>query len=127
MGVALFIVLDNEDPGFDIEVDGKAVGKAGDKLNAICQALGLPPIDDFISMSMDEVEDMLGEDLPEVEDRWFEAGEGIAYFERIVSHLAEHPAALARSDRVIEDIEQYLSVLRQAKAIGARWRLSIDI
>ncbi len=127
MGVALYIVLDNESPGFDIEVDGKAVGKASDKLIEIGAALGLPSIDDFINMSMDEVADMLGEEIPDVEEKWFAAEEGVTYFEKIASHLRAQPTALARSSSVIADIEQFLSVLRQARTIGARWRLSVDI
>jgi hypothetical protein len=127
MGVALYVVLDNQDPGFDVMVDGKAVGKAADKLNRICSSIGLSPVDDFVSMSMEEVGDMLGEEIPEVAEKWFDAQDGIAYFTKLSSYLQANPASLVQSKSVVQDIEDYIGVLQQAKTIGAKWRLSVDI
>jgi hypothetical protein len=127
MGVALYLVLDNEDPGFDVATDGKAVGKASDKINAICASLGIPPIDDFVSMSMEEVADILDEEIPEVKEQWFTAEEGLVYFKKLAAHLKSHPAVIASSASVVEDIADYITVLEQATQVGARWRLSMDI
>ena len=130
MGAALFIVLDNEKPGFNTMVDGKAIGKAANELDEICRSIGLPSIHSFVSMSMDEISDMLGDKLaqrlPEVAVKWFDADAGLRYFERLAARLEENPGSLARADRVLADIAGYLSVVRQAKAIGAKWRLCVD-
>jgi hypothetical protein len=127
MGVALYVVLDNEDPGFDTAVDGKAMGRSCDEVNSLCASIGIPPVDDFVSMSMDEVADILGEEIPEVQEKWFVADDGLIYFERLVTHLKSNPTAITTTDSVVEDIMGYIGVLQRAKSIGARWRLSMDI
>jgi hypothetical protein len=127
MGVALYLVLDNENPGFDAMVDGKAIGKAADKLDVICQTVGIPSVAAFISMSMEEVEEILGDEISEVSEEWFDADDGISYFAKIAAYLREHPSTLDRSSAVIADIDDYLVVLKQARSVGAKWRLSVDV
>jgi hypothetical protein len=127
MGVAFYIVLDNDDPGFDAMVNGKAVGKSSDSIDKLCATLGIPPINDFVSMSMDEVADILDEEIPEVQETWFSADEGLSYFGKLVAHLEAQPSVLAKSEAIVADLNDYLTVLRQAKNIGAQWRLSMDM
>jgi hypothetical protein len=128
MGVAIYLVLDNDQPGFDVDIDGKALAKAGTKLAKLCKTLGMPAIDHFVSVSDAELTDILDEaDLPELATQWFPAAEGLHYFRKIAEHLRANPDVLPRATDVIADIEQILRVLEQAQQIAANWRLSLDI
>jgi len=136
MSVAYYIVLDVEDPGFETFVNGKAVARAAEGLNALCQAQGLPPLDSFLGQSMEDFADFLDEDiaLPEGEDggeKWFDPEEGIRLITALSAAIQANPAALGVAAEgvaeVLEDLEEYRAVLAQAAAIEARWYLALDI
>ena len=136
MSVAYYIVLDVEDPGFETFVNGKAVARAADRLNTLCAAQGLPPLDSFLGQSMDDFADFLDEDipLPDGEDgaeKWFDPQEGIRLITALSAAIQANPAALGVAAEgvaeVLEDLEEYRAVLAQAAAIEARWYLALDI
>ncbi len=130
MSVAYYIVLDNDQPGFDTFVNGKFLAKDAEKLDAICEKLGIPKIDDFVFMSEDELADLLDEDieLPEGEgEQWFTADEGIAFVTALTEHIQAHPQTLSNPQGVLEDLAEYADVFEKAKGIGAKWHLNLDI
>ena len=129
MGVALFIVLDKEDPGLDPFVNGKAIAKETKALDAICKKLGIPKFDDFISMSSDDLAEMLGDEveMPEQEVKWFAADEGLLFVEALASHIRANPASVKSAPVLLEDLAEYTEVFGKAKAIGAKWHLNLDI
>ena len=51
MSVAWYIVLEREIRGFDHFVNGKAVAKAGDRLDSLAKEKGLPTRMSFFSIS----------------------------------------------------------------------------
>lgn len=129
MGVAYYIVLDCEEPGFDTFVNGKSIARETRRLDRIAKKLGVPKLDDFNTMSGDELADLLGEeiDLPEIEEQWFTADEGLAWAAALIQHIQANPGELKDSEGVLADLHDYQEVLGKAKAIGARWHLSLDI
>ena len=60
MSVAYYIVLDKEEPGFDTFVNGKALAHEK-RLESLCKKLGLKTFEDFLTMSGDDIADMIGE------------------------------------------------------------------
>ncbi len=132
MSVAYYIVLDNEDPGFDTYVDGGAIAHEADELDALCDEAGVERLETFNGQSMDELSEMLDEDieLPEGEDPdavWFEPQEGIEWIDKLIEAIHDNPDALQAPEDVIADLNDYKSVLTQALAVGARWHLALDI
>lgn len=129
MSVAFYVVLDNDEPGFDTFVNGKALAREAERLEAICQQLGLPLLDDFVSMSAEDLEDLLAEDieLPEEQVKWFTAEEGIAFVTALADHLRANPAALRNTGSVLAELEAFAKLFRQAQGIGARWHLNLDL
>lgn len=130
MGVAYYIELDNDD--LDVNnIDGKAVAKAMDNLNALAKSIGVTPLEDFMGQSMDDICDMLGEDIKEYGvdgvASWFEPKEGIAVLERLIGELRTNPQQVKAATAVIEDLESYVAALRTAEECGAKWHLAIDI
>jgi hypothetical protein len=130
MSVAYYIVLDHEEPGFDAFVNGKFLARDAEKLDAICEQLDIPKIDDFVFMSEDELADLLDEDieLPKGEgEQWFTADEGIAFVTALTEHIQVNPETLSNPQGVLEDLAEYADVFEKAKGIGAKWRLNLDI
>ena len=130
MSVAYYIVLDNDEPGFDAFVNGKFVAKEATKLDVICNKLGIRKFDDFLTMSEDDISDMLGEEveLPEgEEEQWFTADEGIAFVNALITHLKENPKDVKNPEGVLEDLAEYADIFEKAKNVGANWHLNMDI
>ncbi|MDD5275830.1 MAG: hypothetical protein PHR16_07080 [Methylovulum sp.] len=129
MSVAYYIVLDNDDPGFDTFVNGKFLAHE-ENLNLLCKTLGLKTFDDFLTMSEDDIFAMLGEDigLPEDEgEQWFSPEEGIAFVVALSEHISANPKSVMNPEGVLSDLAEYADVLEKAKDIGAKWHLNLDI
>lgn len=132
MSLAYYIVLDNDEPGFETFVNGKAVAHSAEELDALCGHLGLPIFESFMGQSLDDLEDLLGDDLdlPEGEDgdaKWFEPRDGISMIAPLISHLKNHPDVFPSAGDVLEDLEEYRTLLEQADGIGAKWHLAMDM
>jgi hypothetical protein len=127
--VSYYIVLDKEDVDFDAFVNGKAVAKAVDELADVCAKLGLPPLDNFLAMSPDDVEDLLDEDvdIPECEEAWFAPDEGLKLIDALSRHLRANPKDVKDAGSVLDDLAEYSEVLMQAKAVGAKWHFHLDL
>jgi hypothetical protein len=127
MGVAYFIVLDKEDPGFETFVDGKAVARASHSIRAICDKLGLKSLDDLTSFgALDEQFDVPKE-YREEDTPWFEPHEGIEWVGALCDYIETNPSSVKDPDRVLSDLDEYESVLKMAANIGAKWHLELDI
>lgn len=128
MSVAFYIVLDNDDPGFDTFVNGKALAKESKKLDAICQKLELPKFDDFVSMSADDMAEFVGDDaeFSGMEEKWFDAEDGLKFVNALITHIRTNPNNMKNLKKILEELWEYADVLGKAKAIGAKWHLAID-
>jgi hypothetical protein len=130
MSVAYYIVLDNTDPGFDTFVNGKSLANETEKIDAICEKIGIKKLDDFMTMSEDDISDMLGEniELPESEgEQWFSADEGIAFVTTLISHIQTNPKDVKNAEDVLSDLAEYAEIFVKTKNIGAKWHLNLDI
>jgi hypothetical protein len=129
MGIAYYIVLNNDEPGFDTFVNGKAVARCVNQIDAISKKIGLPKLDDFVGMSSDDISDIIGEDLDisEQEGTWFTIDEGIKFLDTLEKYIQENPIEVKDSEAVLEDLEQYLKILSKARSINAKWHFNIDI
>lgn len=135
MSAAFFIVLDQEDPGFDTMVNGKFLSRDAKRLETIAKSLGLRPLEEYVSYSPEETRAMmedLGTDPDEVEgmelpeQQWYEPQEGLDWVEMICAHVRANPSSVQNSEGVLADLEEYRTVLEQAKKIRARWNLQVD-
>ncbi len=129
MSVAYYIVLDNEEPGFDTFVNGKEIAKEIDVLNSISANLGLPSLEDFLAMSSEDLEDLIGEDfdIPEQNASWFTTEDGIEFISKLKEHIKANPKCVANQSAILDELSEYEKILQKASSIGAKWRLNIDI
>jgi hypothetical protein len=127
MGVAYYIVLDNEDPGFDTMVNGKAVARAREEIYVITDALKIKGIDDLTDFGAWEEEFDVAENDRAVETPWFEPKVGLEWVTAVRQAVEGTPSSHSEPDRLIEDLKEYEAVLRNAEKIGARWHFEMDL
>lgn len=128
MSVAYYIVLDNDAPGFDPFVNGKALAHE-ENLVALCKKLGLRTLDDFVVMSQDDLSDWLEEDIDQPvgeEDQWFTADEGLEFVAALSAHIKAHPKTVKDAAGCLEDLAEYSAVLEKARLADVKWRLNLD-
>jgi hypothetical protein len=127
MGASIFISLEPKvaSAGPD-SVDGKGLSRALNTLDAILARHRRPTLSSFISMSGDEMEDLMGDDdgLVPVEAAWFEPAQGISQLEFLLSGAVA--PEVAKLSGVAEDLQACLKVLHTAKAAGSKWRFVQD-
>lgn len=131
MGAALFIVLEQEIPGFDSFVGGKAISHASKGLDRIAQKLGVTPLMDFHSMDPGEasgfLEDLgVSDEVAIPPEAWFAPDEGLRTVEALRTHLRRRTEVLPRLDDVLADLDAFARVLGKAKEAGVRWHLQVD-
>jgi hypothetical protein len=86
MAHSLLICLDNPDPGFDLNLNGKYLSKNFKALQKISALLRLKTLEDYVSYSPEDARQLmesLGADPDEIatvhlpEQQWFDAQEGL--------------------------------------------------
>ncbi|MBM4256015.1 MAG: hypothetical protein FJ147_08975 [Deltaproteobacteria bacterium] len=127
MSVAYFIVLDNENPGFDTFVNGKSLAKEAQSLSAICERLGLPRFDDFLSVDPGEWDEEGADDPGAFSHSWYSADEGLSLVTALRDYITQHPTTVKKAKSVLADLSEYVEVFAAAKKIGAKWHLEIDL
>src|SRR3546814_961111 len=83
MGVALHIVAQEQVPGLDLSVDGKAIGELSEQtVDQLCDALKVTSLVSFTSEDPEEIADLMGEEVIDVDDvdefpgeDWFSAAD----------------------------------------------------
>ena len=126
MGVAYYISLDVEGTDFDTTVDGKTIANADEMLNEIASENDMPELMSFFGMGGEELGDILGEEDMLDAGEWHDSGEGAVYFRRLAQLVGR------RSDSgslvsLIEELNEFASILEKAHSIGAKWQMGMDI
>jgi hypothetical protein len=136
MSTAFFIVIDNDDPGFDTLANGKFLARDARRLEKVAQSLGLRTLDEFVSYSPDEAREMMqdfgtdpqviaGMEFPE--QQWFDAQESLDFVAKLTAHIQANPSAVKNAKGVLADLAEFKGVLEKARSIGARWNLQVDM
>jgi len=125
MSVAYFIVIKNEEVDFDTFVNGKSMAHASDELIEFCKTHKLRTIEDFHSQDMSEfMEDFNDIEIPEQKIKWFNAQEGIDWASSLIEKL-EAEKTKFDTGAVIEDLQEYLEVFKNAKKVDVKWHLEL--
>ncbi len=120
MSTAYFIVLDDDDPGFDAVVDGKMLTKHLNAVNEVAKHLGLKSFEDYAFQDLSEFGG------PDMKPQWFDATEGVDWASAIIRSLRKEPKSIPDTKAVIEDLEDYIRVFEEARMRGLKWHLELD-
>ena len=135
MSAAFFIVLDNNEPGFDTMVNGKSLSRDAEKLDEIAQTLGIRSLEEYVSYLPEDARAMMedfGTAPEEIEaaslpaQQWYNAEDGLEMVTRLADYIRAHPTSVNNPKGVLDDLQEFQEVFEKAKGIGARWNLQVD-
>jgi hypothetical protein len=134
MAASLYIVVEGEDPGFDIFVNGHALARNEDALEALAERLRVSPLLEFFSADENSMALLLeqGAGNPDwarhlPEPQWFSPAEGLVTIRALIAFLATAPAALgSETHPVLLELREYERVLAKTAQRGLRWHLAVS-
>ena len=134
MAASMYIVVEGEDPGFDIFVNGQALARHEDAVEKLALSLGVKPLIDFFSADENSMSLLIEEGAGNAElikrlppPQWYFGSEGLATIEKLVEALCEEPHQLGtEGPQVLEELQEYERVLRKTDAKGLRWHLAVS-
>ncbi|MDO8414704.1 MAG: hypothetical protein Q7S87_00685 [Agitococcus sp.] len=108
MGNALYIEIKDKPDDFDSFMNGKDLARAWDALNVIAAIINVPTIDKLCN------------------NAWKNPDKGLPIFQKYLDYIKENPTSVENSNYVIEDLEDVLRLIGEAKNFSSKWRLWLD-
>jgi len=134
MAASMYIVVEGEDPGYDIFVNGRALARNEDALERLALRLGIRPLLAFFSADENSMAQLIEEGAgnPDLLRRlpppqWYAASDGLRTIEALRDTLREDPQQLASEGQsVLSELEEYVQVLRKTAQHNHRWHLAVS-
>lgn len=134
MAASMYIVVEGDDPGFDIFVNGQALARNEDALERLAERLNVRPLLEFFSADENSMALLLEQgagdpdwarNLPQ--PQWFGATDGLLTACALISFLSADPGALGSDTLpVLNELREYERVLRKTAQHGLRWHLAVS-
>jgi hypothetical protein len=134
MAASLYIVVEGDDPGYDIFVNGQALARNEDALERLAERLNVRPLLEFFSADENSMALLLEQgagnpawarNLPE--PQWYSATEGLLTACALIDFLSASPAALgSETFAVLSELREYERVLRKTAQHGLRWHIAVS-
>ena len=130
----MYIVVEGEDPGFDIFVNGRALARHEDSVEKLALSLGVRPLIEFFSADENSMSLLIEEGAGNSElikrlppPQWYFGSEGLATVHALIGALRDEPHKLGtEGPQVLEELEQYARVLGKTEERGLRWHLAVS-
>ncbi len=134
MAASMYIVVEGEDPEFDIYVNGRALARQEAAIDRLAHTLGVRPLLAFFSADENSMALLIEEGAgnPELLHRlpppqWFQPEDGLATVRELISALQAEPRRMGNeSFNVLSELMEYQQVLSKAAARGLRWHLAFS-
>ncbi len=130
----MYIVVEGEDPGFDIFVNGRMLARHEDALERLALSVGVRPLIEYFSADENSMSLLIEEGAgnPELVKRlpppqWYFGSEGLETVEGLIDVLRDEPHKLgSEGPMVLEELNEYATVLRKTEQRGLRWHLAVS-
>jgi hypothetical protein len=134
MAASMYIVVEGEDPGFDIFVNGRALARHEDALERLALRLGVRPMIEFFSADENSMSLLIEEGAgnPDLMRRlpppqWYSAGDGLKSVQALVECLKDDPQQLGtEGPQVLAELQEYARVLEKTMNADLRWHLAVS-
>ena len=134
MAASLYIVVEGEDPGFDIFVNGHALARNEDALERLAERLHVAPLLEFFSadensmaLLVDQDQEPLDLRQPLPQPQWYDPADGLVTVRALKEFLGLKPVALgAETQPILADLSEYERVLRKTALRGLRWHVAVS-
>ncbi len=130
----MYIVVEGEDPGYNIYVNGRMLARHESAVERLALELGVKPLLEFFSADENSMALLIeeGGGNPEIikklpPPQWYVPGDGLRTVEALVRSLEEDPQQLGSEGReVLAELLEYQAVLRKTVERGLRWHLAVS-
>ena len=130
----MYIVVEGEDPGFDIFVNGRMLARHEDALERLALSVGVKPLIDFFSADENSMSLLIEEGAgnPELIKRlpptqWYRGADGLDTVQGLIEVLRDEPHKLgSEGPMVLEELNEYARVLAKTEQRGLRWHLAVS-
>ncbi len=130
----MYIVVEGEDPGFDIFVNGRSIARHEDALERLALSLGVRPLIEFFSADENSMSLLIEEGAGNSEllkrlppPQWYTGAAGLETVNALLDALSEEPHQLGtEGPQVLEELEEYARVLIKTEARNLRWHLAVS-
>jgi hypothetical protein len=134
MAASMYIVVEGEDPGFDIFVNGRALARNEDAVEKLSLRLDVRPLIEFFSADENSMSLLIEEGAGNRElmqrlppPQWYSPTEGLATVEALINALEEEPQQLgSEGEQVLAELVEYRRVLRKTQDRQLRWHLAVS-
>jgi len=130
----MYIVVEGEDPGFDIYVNGRALARNEDALEKLALRLGVRPLLEFFSADENSLPLLIeaGASSSKILDKmqppqWYVAEDGLKTVNALITALSDSPHALgSEGPLVLSELLEYRLVLTKTGEHNLRWHLAVS-
>jgi hypothetical protein len=130
----MYIVVQGDDPGFDIFVNGHALARNEDALEKLAEKLGVKPLLEFFSADQNSMALLLEEGAGDPEwaktlppPQWFSPEDGLISICTLLDFLRLSSTALGSETKgVVQELDEFEKVLRKTAAKRLRWQLAVS-
>jgi hypothetical protein len=134
MAASLYIVVEGDDPGFDIFVNGRALARNEDALDRLAQRLKVSPLLEFFSADENSMALLLEQGAGDPEwanhlpqPQWFTPDLGLTTVTALLNFFRTSPTALgSETAAVVSELREFDCVLRKTAQHRFRWHLAVS-
>ncbi len=134
MAASMYIVVQGDDPGFDIYVNGRALVRNEDALERLAIRLNVRPLIDFFSADENSMSLLIEEGAGNAElldklppPQWFAGDDGLATVRPLLQALRDEPSQLGSEGEFLrEELEEFEVVLQKTADRHLRWHLAVS-
>lgn len=130
----MYIVVEGEDPGYDIFVNGRALARHEGALERLALDHGVKPLIEFFSADANSmsllIEEGAGnaallENLPP--PQWYRAQDGLRTVSALREAIGQDPLQLGTDGKaVLNELREYETVLHKTAERGLRWHIAVS-
>jgi hypothetical protein len=134
MAASMYIVVEGDDPGYNIFVNGRVLARYESAVEKLALELGVKPLLEFFSADENSMALLIeeGGGNPELlkllpPPQWYSPEEGLSTLAALIEALDADPHQLgSEGPEVISELREYEAVLRKTAERGLRWHLAVS-
>ncbi len=134
MAASMYIVVEGEDPGYNIFVNGRVLARYENAVEQLALELGVKPLLEFFSADENSMALLIEEGAgnPDILKRlpppqWYRPEDGLSTLAALIEALSVDPHQLgSEGPEVLNELREYEAVLRKTAERNLRWHLAVS-
>ncbi len=134
MAASMYIVVEGDDPGYNIYVNGRVLARYESAVEKLALELGVKPLLEFFSADENSMALLIeeGGGNPDLLKRlpppqWYPAQDGLRTLAALITALNADPHQFgSEGPEVLSELREYEAVLRKTAERNLRWHLAVS-